>query len=277
MSCLIATMLFATPMHCQEQPTATDNIAAAITPVSPVQVAQITEDMMGYIGQVAEIQDRIPTTRRDGIADLQNMMLSIDVQWQAYTQIIQVEITESPTLMELLSEYKVVYSATNDSITAHQQRLDAADTYDQSLAFLTECKKEYDMMVSEAHKFALVPQTASQLAEVKAREALLFAQVTEHYQKALAASQQSEDVKQKMPTLQQTFIDINKQSETIKSAAYKPWIERIKDYVLTFAGVAIILIFFNFVITKIKAVKQARDMAKKYGDMLNSGNDYPTI
>lgn len=254
-----------------------DNAIAAEMPVSPEHVAHLAEDMTDYITRLAEVQDRISISNRNDIVELQSIVSSIDVQWQAYTQIAQVDITASPTLMELLSQYKVIFTATNDSLTAQQGRLDAEDTYNKSLAYLTGCRKEYANMMEQAQKFSLVPQTQEQLANVKAHEALLFAQITDCYQKALAASQLSDAVSKKMPALEQVYIELSRQSDIIKTAVYKSWIERIKDYVLTFAGVAIILIFFNFVAAKIKAAKQARDMAKKYGNMLNTDNEYPTI
>lgn len=275
---VVATCIHIVAVKAQDvQTDAHDNAIAVEMPVSPEHVAHLAEDMTDYITRLAEVQDRISISKRSDMADLQNIVSSIDVQWQAYTQIAQVDITASPTLMELLSQYKVILAATNDSLAAQMGRMEAEDTYNRSLAFLTDCKTQYASMVSQAQQYALVPQTQAQLADVKAREALLFAQVTDNYQRAVAASQLSSVVSKKMPALEKVYIELSRQSDIVKTTVYKSWIERIKDYVLTFAGVAIILIFFNFVASKIKAAKQARDMAKKYGDMLNTNNDYPTI
>lgn len=276
--CIVAAVIPAVAALAQDGATdAPDNAIAAEVPVSPEHVAHIAEDMTDYISRLAEVQDRASISNRADITELQSIVTSIDVQWQAYTQISQVDITASPMLMDLLSRYQLLLTATNDSLTAQLGRLDAEDTYNKSLAFITGCKSEYANMVSKTQKFSLVPQTQAQLADVKAHETLLFAQVTDNYQKALAASQLSAAVSKKMPELEKAYIELSRQSDIIKATVYKPWIERIKDYVLTFAGVAIILIFFNFVVAKAKAAKQARDMAKKYGNMLNADNDYPTI
>lgn len=267
-------LLFPSNAKSQETP---DNAIATEMQLSQERILQISTDMADYISKVVEVEDCIANASAEDVKDLQNRLTSIDVQWNAYTQIAQVEITASPVLMELLSNYKLVYTASSDSLKAQQTRLNAEATYTQVLAYLSDIKKDYESMLTEAERFALVPQTAAQLADVKAKEALIYAQVSERYQKALTASQVSETVKEQFPALEQEYIEITKLSEKIKSTVYKSWIERIKDYVLTLAGVAIILVFLNLVATKIKMAKQARDMAKKYGNILNRDEEYPTI
>lgn len=274
---LLAAMLFASaPTRCQAQD-APGNIIASDMQLSPERITQISTDMAEYIARVVEVEECIATASLEEMKDLQNRLESIDVQWKAYTQIAQLEITASPILMDMLSNYKVLYTTSTDSLQAQQTRLDAEDTYAQALSFITSLKGEYLKMLSEAERYALLPQTAAQLSEVKAREALVYAQASDHYQKAMSASQLSEAVKEKLPALQQQYIEISKLSDKIKSTVYKSWMQRVKDYVLTFAGVAIILLFFNLIVTKIKVAKQARDAAKKYGKMLNRDEDCPTI
>jgi hypothetical protein len=59
--------------------------------------------------------------------------------------------------------------------------------------------------------------------------------------------------------------------------AYKPFIQRVKDYLMGFAAVAILLMFINLAAARIKSFKQARAQAKKLRDSLNGQRDYPTI
>lgn len=251
-------------------------IASAIT-LSPQQVAHIMQDMMEYISQVEEIETRISTAKADEIKNMQNRMQAIDVQWQAYTSIEQVDISTTASLMDLLSHYQLLATTVNDSLTTQLNILEAVSNFNQTKEFLTQCKADYDKLSADALQYSLVPQTGALLAEVKAKEALLFAQVTESYKKAVEASQLSPQLAEQMPAVEQQYLEITQMSEKIKATAYKTLVERIKDYVLTFAGLAIILIFFNFVVTKIKAAKQASEMAKKYKNMLNPEDDIPTI
>lgn len=279
LTCITAAMMMAFPMQAQGQTSAPEdpNAVATAVALSPEQIAHISDDMTNYISEIMSLEEHIANATSADIKDLESRLQAIDVRWQAYTQIEQVEITASPVLMDLLSKYKLRYIATSDSLTAQKGRLDAVATFNKAQAVISQSIAKYQNLYSQAQRYSLVPQTASLLEDVKAQEVLLSAQVTDSYQKAVAASQLSESLKAKIPALQQEYIKITKLSEKIKATAYKSWIERIKDYVLTFAGVAIILIFLNFVVTKIKAIKQAKQMAKKYSDMLHMNDDYPTI
>ena len=60
---------------------------------------------------------------------------------------------------------------------------------------------------------------------------------------------------------------------------YKPFIERIKSYLLGLACVSVILVFLNILVTKLAGLKKARQMLKKQKDMWNktNGSEYPTI
>lgn len=275
--CILAAIFAAVSMRVQGQEQAPDNAIVPAIELSPTQLTQISEDMTAFIDEVIDVEDAIAAATSAEITEMQKYLQSIDVRWQAYTQIEQLDIASSPALMELLAQYKLVFITTNDSLTVQKARLDAEDTYARSLAFIIQCNAKYKDLNDKALRYSLVEQTASQLADVKAQEAMLFGQVTEHYKKAEEASQLSDEVKDKMPALEQEYIRIKALSEKIQAATYIPWIQRIKDYVLTFAGIAIILIFFNFVMMKLKALKQARDIARKYKDMLGTKDDYPTI
>ena len=54
--------------------------------------------------------------------------------------------------------------------------------------------------------------------------------------------------------------------------------ERIKDYLYSFAAVAILLMFVNMIYSKIQAYKQMRKSAEEYKKMLQRNeNEFPTI
>ena len=69
-------------------------------------------------------------------------------------------------------------------------------------------------------------------------------------------------------------------SEKVQALEYQPFIQRVKDYVLGLACVAVILLFLNGMLTKFKAYREKVASLKKYNEMLkNNGKDtsYPTI
>ena len=107
---------------------------------------------------------------------------------------------------------------------------------------------------------------------------MLLADIEGHYGRAEAASQTLPQLKKRMQVLTEQYISLKTQSSQIQENVYKPLIERAKDYLLGMAAVAIVLMFVNAVVTKLKMLQQARENAKKYQDMLNQNNqDYPTI
>ena len=60
---------------------------------------------------------------------------------------------------------------------------------------------------------------------------------------------------------------------------YKPLLQRLNDYLLGLAAVAMLLMFINMVQAKIKAARQVRKNMKQYQDAmnLNGKDDYPTL
>jgi hypothetical protein len=58
---------------------------------------------------------------------------------------------------------------------------------------------------------------------------------------------------------------------------YKPFIQRIKDYLLGLAAVAILMMFVNLLSQKLKQLKAAREQAKKMKESMMGQKEYPTI
>lgn len=67
-------------------------------------------------------------------------------------------------------------------------------------------------------------------------------------------------------------------SDKIQALEYKPWFQRIKDYLFGLAAVSMILLFVNALQSKIQMLKQTRENAKKLKQMQNKEeDDYPSI
>ena len=83
-----------------------------------------------------------------------------------------------------------------------------------------------------------------------------------------------------MGTLDEQFVIMKSVSEKVQALEYKPFIQRVKDYVLGVAAVAIILLFLNGMMTRFKAYREKVANLKKFGDIMNNNgkdNTYPTI
>ena len=116
------------------------------------------------------------------------------------------------------------------------------------------------------------------MEKLKAKEQLLFSEVQAHYDKAKAATAVIPDLSARLRIVEEQYINIKSTSEKIQAMEYKPFIQRIKDYLLGLAAVAIIIMFMNAAASRFKAWKQMRESMKKYKDMMNGqSNNYPTI
>ena len=80
-----------------------------------------------------------------------------------------------------------------------------------------------------------------------------------------------------MEAIDNKYFQLQSVSAKIQTIEYKPFIQRIKDYLIGLAAVAILLMFFNLLNAKIKTLKAARDQAKKMKDMMDGQHNYPTI
>ena len=113
---------------------------------------------------------------------------------------------------------------------------------------------------------------------MKGKEQLLFQEVDKQFMAAKEAVELAPALADAGARLETRYLALKEKSEMIQAAAYKSPIERVKDYVMTFAGVAIILMFFSMVQSKFKALKAARENAKQYQEMLQKNNpEIPTI
>ena len=83
----------------------------------------------------------------------------------------------------------------------------------------------------------------------------------------------------RMETLEDAYAALKNKSDAIQEMTYKPLIQRIKDYLLGLAAVAVLLMFLSMLRARIKAIKDAREAMKKYKDALklNGSDEYPTI
>lgn len=136
----------------------------------------------------------------------------------------------------------------------------------------------YQELDKKAMEYSLVKTTAPQLEQLKGQEQSVFAELQQQYETAKSLSQEFPAFQPRFQQIEEKYIDLKNQSEKIQALEYKPWIQRVKDYLYSFAAVAMILMFINMVQAKIKALKQARENAKKLREALNNEeDDYPTI
>ena len=246
--------------------------------VDEVVLVEISGVMEGYISELNSIASAIPKSKNAKIAMLNQKLTSVNVRWDAYSKLTEAEISQSEVLLELVSQFKSMSQAVADSLAKQKERADALVNFEKFEKALPSFTKKYDKLYKQATEFSLIPQTAQQLARVKTEEQLLTQDLDAQFAEAKNAAQLVPQLKGQMHKVNEKYMSLKEKSEAIQAAEYKPLIERVKDYILTFAGVAIILMFINMVQSKKKEMKAAREAAKQYKEMMmKNNNEIPTI
>ena len=204
---------------------------------------------------------------------------SIDMRWNTFTQAMQADIADNENLMELMTQVQQLKQAVADSLTSKKQKVDALNDFARAEDLLLNQDSTYKRLYKTAFELSLVSKLAPRLEKVKAKEQVIFANLQSHYEKAKAATAIIPQLSSHMEDIEEKFTNLKAISEKIQAMEYKPLFVRLKDYLIGFACVAILLMFINMLWAKLQSLKSASKQLKKYQDMIhnNGGNQYPTI
>lgn len=200
-------------------------------------------------------------------------------RWNTYFVAQQYEIAAREDLMDRVAELDVLKQAVADSLEVRKQVCAALRDFCEAEAFIMRQDSAYRRMYSRASKLSLIGKTAPLLEKLKASEQLRFAKIEESYGKVKTAVELVPALSSRAAVIDEQYITLKAMSEKITAMAYKPFIQRIKDYLLGFAAVAIILLFFNLAVTRLVAVKKAYKSMQQYKKLMksNESGNYPTI
>lgn len=202
---------------------------------------------------------------------------SLTSRWDAYSQAQQVYIADNDSLLSKLAEVQQMKQMVTDTLASRQLQYDQLSAFAKAEVFIWSQDKIYQKLYKQAVQYSLSGKLAAKLEKVKAAEQAEFADVTKHYEQAKAAADAFPGLKIRMKGIDEKYFQLQTVSTKIQEMAYKPFIQRIKDYVMGLAAVAIVLMFLNMVRSKLKALKVAREQAQKMKDMMNGQHNYPTI
>lgn len=213
----------------------------------------------------------------DRIRALNAALNSFTVRWNTYSQAQQVYVADNDDLLNKVAQIQQIRQAVADSMAARQQQYDQLTAFCKAEQMIYGNDKTYRQLYKQAAQLSLSPKLAGRLEKVKAEEQALFADIQTSYAQAKTAAEAFPGLKLRMKGMDNKFFELQSVSTKIQEMAYKPFIQRIKDYLFGLAAVAILLLFFNLMSSKLKAVKQARDKAKSLKDMASGQHNYPTI
>ena len=145
------------------------------------------------------------------------------------------------------------------------------------MAFVSIGQKYGFVSAGDEFRKEIAEARAEAQAKAKAEEQALFTDIQTYFDQAKGASEAFPGLKIRMKAMEKKFFELQSVSTKIQEMVYKPFIQRIKDYLLGLAAVAILLMFLNLLSAKIKTLKQAREQAKKMKEMMDGQHNYPTI
>ena len=202
---------------------------------------------------------------------------SFSVRWDTYSQAQQVYIADNDSLLNKVADIQQMKQAVTDTLAARQQMYDQLTTFSKAEATIWGQDNNYRRLYKQATQYSLSPKLAPQLEKTKAEEQALFADIQTAFSQAKEAADAFPGLQLRMKSMEDKFFELQTVSGKIQEMAYKPFIQRIKDYLLGLAAVAILIMFVTLMKSKLKSVMQAREQAKKMKEMMAGQRDYPTI
>lgn len=268
----ILVLVFAIPSLLYAQDNGGMDDYDAYTLTVQTRLSQFNSDMM-------ELCSHVATASSAGIIDLKRNFNSLDVRWNTYCNAQQGYIADKETLLAIVAQYQQTRQMVLDSIDHCSLRLNAETVFNDALTFMNSKLPEYDALIRKCGKLSLSEKTAPQLERLQTSEQLTFSDITAKYQSAKEAVTLNPSLKSKEQQLDNLYLDLSAKSGQVQEAKYKPFIERIKDYLLGFAAVAILLMFVSMIQNKIVATKQMKESLKKLKEQyIKEGqDDIPSI
>ena len=212
----------------------------------------------------------------DKMKQLNDKYQNIEFRWQNFIQAMQMDIANDAQLMEVMSKVQQMKQVVADTIAAKQQKCDALSDFARAEDFIQNQDEPYQALYKKAFELSLWNKLEPKLEKEKAKEQMLFGQIQEHYAKAQKATELVPELSKRMVILEEHYANVQVMSKKIQELTYKPLMQRLKDYLISFACVAVLLLFVNMVMSKYKALKAARKQLKEYEEMMKKNNGGPT-
>ena len=213
----------------------------------------------------------------DRLKSLSAALNSFSTRWDTYSAAQQVYIADNDSLLNRVAVIQQMRQAVTDTLALRQQQRDQLTAFSTAEKFIWGQDKNYRQLYQKALQYSLTPKLAAQLEKVKAEEQALTADVDKYYGQAKEAVAAFPGLEIRMKAMETKFFELQTVSAKIQEMAYKPFIQRIKDYLMGLAAVAIVLMFLNLLKSKMKLIKQGREQAQKMKGMMNGQHNYPTI
>ncbi|MBP5398333.1 MAG: hypothetical protein J6Y32_06910 [Bacteroidales bacterium] len=210
--------------------------------------------------------------------DFDKSLADLNTRWDLYYQSSAALIGGNKTLLDACTQLMAVKDDLGQKAADKRLALQSQADFEEAGRFMAGKDSLYRRLLKSAKRYSQIQMTAAQLKKVQGKEQLLTAQLDQRYSAAQAAS---ENIKWKTPKekeealseLEEKYLNLKNYSAQIQECQYKPFIERIRDWLMSFAAVAVILMFANMVQGKIQAAKQMKENMKKMQEQLHKNDD----
>lgn len=246
--------------------------------LTPAMRVEMTNRIQEFTQQMSDMRSSIPISQIPQLKNLQKLTEALDMKWNIWYQNSQALISQDESIVELVVAYQQTKESVMDSINSRKNFIQALDRLKFAERLMNGQDSVYKHFENESQLYSLSPKTAPQLENLKAKEQLLFTDIQKAFEEAKSAAGTSPSFVSRMTALEERFIAIKTKSEHIQAAQYVPFIQRIKDYIMSIAAVSIIIMFITFIIMRLQALKKARKAAEDMKKMLDGQNqEYPSI
>lgn len=202
---------------------------------------------------------------------------SFSTRWDTYSAAQQVYIADNDSLLNRAAVIQQMRQSVADTLACRQQQHDHLTAFSTAEKFIWSQDKNYRDLYQQAIYYSMSPKLAAKLEKTKAEEQALTADVEKYFGQAKEAATAFPGLQLRMKAMEKKVFELQTVSAKIQEMAYKPFIQRIKDYLLGLAAVAVVLMFLNMMKSKLNLLKQTREQAKKMKGMMNGQHNYPTI
>lgn len=239
-------------------------------------VGQMNFSVDGSVG----VSQSVVNAMAERLKSLNQSYNALDVKWNTYYQAQQMDIANDEELMNKVAGLEALKQTVKDTLDSKTLSVESIIKFADADKFIISQVAVYKNLYQKAYKLSLLKKLAPQLEKVKAKEQLVFTELQTHYDQAKASCEVVPVLSKRMKVLDEQYVVMKSVSEKVQALEYKPFFQRIKDYVLGVAAVAIILMFFNLAFAKFKAYRDKVKNLSKYKKMMDNqgqGTKYPTI
>ncbi|MBQ7516870.1 MAG: hypothetical protein IJU13_00395 [Bacteroidales bacterium] len=211
-----------------------------------------------------------------GLDKFDESLADFNRRWDLYYQAKSGLIGGNKDLLEACTVFLADKENLGKAAVDKRAAVEGKANFAEAASFIAQKDTVYRRYLKAAKRYSQISATAKQLAKIKAKEAILTGKLDAHYAAAIAGAQANPELK--IDELQEKYLELKNYSAQIQACEYKPFIQRIKDWLMSFAAIAMILMFANMVWSKYQAYKQMREnMKKMQKEMHKNDDEIPSI